>query len=129
VPPQVPSNFACPTEYQVGMFRANPGSGVTLVGNKAIEQSSLPNIRVKDFRQGLETFSSWASKEPVSLRRFPKDTAIADTGSVWLVAKHQLVPKEGGWVVACGQNVTLGPELLIFRATTIQSVNAANAAE
>jgi hypothetical protein len=119
-PPQLPAGFVCPGGQQVGMFRINPGSGITLVENKAIRQSNLPNIRIKDFRKGLETFSPWATKEPNSLGRFPKNTAIADTGSVWLVAKRNLIPPQAGWVAACGQNKSLGPELLIFQAKTIQ---------
>jgi hypothetical protein len=124
-PPQIPSGFACPAGQQAGIFKINPGSGINLVDNNALRRSNLPNIRIKDFRQGLETFSFWGVKERKVLERFPKkNMTIADSGGVWLVADQDLVPKQRGWVIACGQNRTLGPEMIAFKATQVQPLHS-----
>jgi len=123
-PPQLPSGFVCPVGQQGGVFRVNPGSGINLVGNSEFRQSNLPNIRIKDFREGLKTFSFWAVKEKEFLARFPKkDMAIADSASGWIVAPRQSIPQEGGWVAACGVFKQRGQELAVFRTKLLQPLN------
>lgn len=123
-PPPLPSDFVCPAGLEGGYFRANPGSGINLVDNNTIRQSNVPNIRLEDFSQGLDTFSPWAVKEKESLRRvFKKDMTVVDTNSVWLVANRRRLPKQKGWLVACGKSKRMGPELAIFRAKSVYSLD------
>lgn len=122
--PQLPPNFVCPPNQQGGLFSTSPGSGINLVSNNTIRQSSLPEVRIKDFRQGLTGFSPWAPKEKVSLKKLPKNITFVDAGfintsGIWLVAESHLVPKHFGMIAACGQVKRLGPELVIFQATTL----------
>jgi len=122
--PQLPPNFVCSPNQQGGLFSASPGSSINLVSNNTIRQSSLPEVRIKDFRQGLTGFSPWAPKEKVSLKKLPKNITFIDAGfintsGIWLVAESHLVPKHFGMIAACGQVKRLGPELVIFQATTL----------
>jgi hypothetical protein len=125
-PPQIPSTFVCPTGQQSALFRVNPGSGINLVDDNAIRQSNIPNIRVEDFQQGLESFSSWAVKQKVFLRQFlKKNMTIVDTSGLLVVANRQLIPKQKGWMVACGKTKSLDSYGFIFRAKSLHLLNEA----
>jgi len=121
--PQFPPS-TCPEGLETQLFRANPGSWINLVGNDAISRSQVPNIRLRDFKRGLKTFSFWSTKEPKMLKKLKAQTTIVDTSGFWLVADTQMVPKGGGNLLACGKFIPAGKELLLFRADSIQPIAA-----
>jgi len=117
-PPAIPASFICPPRQEVRRYQINRGSGINLVGNRKIDHSNLPNIRIRDFRKGLQFFKE--SPEYLRLLQLPPATAILATYWGWLVADRQLVPPKLGFVAVCGQMQRVGQDLAIFQATVIQ---------
>jgi len=118
-PPPLPANFTCPLGQEARRFEINRGSGINLVGNRQVDASRLPNIRIRDFRKGIRIFSG-SSAEYTALMQLPKGTAILDMSNGWLVAERQLVPSKMGFVAVCGQLQSHGQDLTTFQATVIQ---------
>lgn len=120
-PPPIPANFTCPLGQEARRFEINRGSGINLVGNREIDASRLPNIRIRDFRKGIRIFSK-GSREYAVLMQLPQGTAILDMSNGWLVAERQLVPRKMGFVAVCGQLQSSGQDLAIFQASVIRSL-------
>ena len=118
-PPPLPANFTCPSGQEARRYEINRGSGINLVGNREIDASRLPDIRIQDFRKGIRIFFK-SGAEYAALMQLPKGTAILDMSNGWLVADRQLVPPKLGFVAVCGQMQSHGQDLVIFQASVIQ---------
>jgi hypothetical protein len=121
-PPEL-AEFSCPAGLEARHFRINPGSSIKLVGNRSTDDSQLPSIRIRDFRQGLSAIS-WMTDTDEGLRSLKAATTIVDTYNYeWLAAKTNIVPEESGWVEVCGTLKEFGPFFRLFQASSIRPVS------
>jgi hypothetical protein len=114
------SHLSCPPSLEAQYFRNNPGSSINLVSDDAIIDSHLPNIRISDFRKGLNTFAPWLKEEPKAFAQLSAELTIVDTYKwMWLVAKSNLIPQERGLILACGTREII-ESLTLFHADYLE---------
>lgn len=113
-------NVTCPAAREARFFQIHQGSYISLVKNNSINQTRLPNVKIHDFRKGLETFSPWAKPEREALRKLRAASTIVGESGDWPIADTATLRQSGGWLSACGRSRQYGSELRLFYVDTIQ---------
>lgn len=120
--PLPPLANVCPPPLEARYYRINPGSSVNLVGNRSRETSHLPDVRIRDFRQGLQHLAAYTPERERLLQAVPAGRVLVDTFEYsFLVAKRSIVPQKPGDIVACGK-MESAPALNLFQAESIQNL-------
>lgn len=117
------SNISCPSGLETVYFRNNPGSSINLVNDKNIINSHFPNIRLTDFREGLNNLQ-WMKQEISKLSQIDSELTLFNIYDwTWLVAKSAEIPKKPQWMLACGKTETTG-EIRLFYADYLKAISS-----
>jgi hypothetical protein len=115
LPPQIsqmslPVQQVCPNSERVVFVRYVPGSVVHLVSDESIRQTHLPNVRISDFLNGLQSSGATQRREVQPLTALTSGTTVMSAldlnprslKNVWIFAESASLPKRGVLQV-CGR--------------------------
>lgn len=119
--PMASSNL-CFKDQEAAYFRISRGSSINLAEDNSVAHTKLPNIRISDFKRGLDGYRFWFPEEAKGLETLEPSTKIADTYNYeWLILKPD-TKLEQGLVIACGQREQFGQYLVLFKADFIKNL-------
>jgi hypothetical protein len=124
-PPAIPATFTCPPGQEARRYQMNPGSSVNLVGNREIDASNLPNIRLRDFKKSIRRAEVFLSPVDRAALLKLEEITIANDGNGFLAIDPSLLPVRSGFVAVCGQTQTVSPDLKFFQATLLRPLSNA----
>jgi hypothetical protein len=109
-------DLSCRVGTKLIYVRNSAGSSINLVADDAIKRSYVPNLRIGDFRSGLDSWrkSSNFSRSEIAkeLAKIPPNSTLTNqidlkNGEiVWVIADTNLIPKQTGVVGVCGTPTT-----------------------
>jgi hypothetical protein len=116
------SEITCPAGTETLYFRNSPGSAINLVDDTN-QGTLLPNIRISDFRNGLNKYAQIFAELPEipaitqELAKLRAQTTIISKAKLgkgpiywrptyWVIADSTMIPKGRGVVGMCGKQTT-----------------------
>jgi hypothetical protein len=127
------ADISCQAGKETVYLRFSSGSFVNLVADNSLRKTHLPNVRISDFRNNMETFSVQNPELAKELTRLSPSTTMINTFNlknwqpIWLISSTSKLPKEKGIVGVCGNwatELTLPKYYGVFYAESIQKVLA-----
>jgi hypothetical protein len=116
IPPEMsqmslPVQQVCPNSERVVFIRYVPGSVIHLVPDESRRQTHLPNVRISDFLNGLESSGATQRREVQPLTALTSGTTVMSAidlnprslKNVWVFAESASLPKERGVLQVCGR--------------------------
>ncbi len=116
------NNISCQPGADVVYVRTSLGSSINLVEDNSIRTTHIPDIRISDFKKGLENFYEKNMARVLVAGLSPSITIfntfnLKDWSPFWLIADSVKMPKERGIVGICGK---LNPQ---DRKVNLSSIN------
>jgi hypothetical protein len=109
-------DLSCRVGTKLIYVRNSAGSSINLVADDAIKRSYVPNLRIGDFRSGLDSLlkSSNFSRSEIAkeLAMVPPNSTLTNQidlkndAIVWTIADTNIMPKRSGIVGVCGTPTT-----------------------
>jgi hypothetical protein len=111
------TDIVCPAGTEAIYVRISPGSSINLVDDNSIQQTRVPNIKISDFKKGLEGFDTPAIAQEYNSINASSSLIntfnLKDKKPILLINKSSQMPKESGIFGVCG-NLTANPEAKIY---------------
>jgi hypothetical protein len=120
--PPIYSEITCPSDNISVYFRASSGSSIGIVDNSTLSQTRVPNIRFTDFTKGISRlFGQTFPQEYSALKDLNPPIMIMDVldiksgSNLRLLARDNLLPKDGSIVGACVKQAKAGAQIQSFQ--------------